>query len=131
MVYIDDEGIMYIANDLNIDINKLNNYLDNELVFDPIELKRLLFPRKGPQSRIADGKELGMARGTTYAITHSVVYGIVYEDKIRYVGTTKHYKERIRQHIKKRPFLSEDNFIILMEAADDRHAHEREFINKL
>lgn len=39
-----------------------------------------------------------------------IVYGIIHEGKLKYIGSTKNFPLRI---IKKRPFLTKDNFIII------------------
>jgi predicted GIY-YIG superfamily endonuclease len=60
-----------------------------------------------------------MARKTVYTKVQVVVYGIISEGKIKYVGSTSRYEERIKEHIKKRPFLDSKDFIILKEIDDD------------
>ena len=46
---------------------------------------------------------------------NEVIYGIVSEGIVKYVGCTQNYEKRMKQHIKKRPFLSCNNFIILKQ----------------
>jgi hypothetical protein len=41
------------------------------------------------------------------------------EGKIKYVGSSKNFYERIKQHIRKRPFLEEKDFVILKEVPYD------------
>ena len=54
-----------------------------------------------------------------------VVYGIVSEGVVKYVGSTKHYQERIKEHILKRPFLTSNNFIILKRVElNERFSYE-------
>lgn len=115
-----DEGLIeksdnkiVVQNKLNIDVLLLKSYLDNNR-FDPVELKQLLF-EDNEQTKTNLAKELGISRASIYLDQHTVVYAICSEGKIKYIGTTTHYEDRINQHIKKRPFLTPSNFIVLVD----------------
>ena len=102
-----------VCNSLNIDVVLLKSYLDNNR-FDPVELKQLLF-EDSEQTKTDLAKELGVSRASIYLDQHTVIYAICSEGKIKYIGTTTHYEDRINQHIKKRPFLTPSNFIVLVD----------------
>lgn len=115
-----DEGLIEksdnkiaVQNKLNIDVLLLKSYLDNNR-FDPVELKQLLF-EDSEQTKTDLAKELGVSRASIYLDQHTVIYAICSEGKIKYIGTTTHYEDRINQHIKKRPFLTPSNFIVLVD----------------
>lgn len=103
-----------VVNKLNLNIEILKNYLDTNNDFDPIALKMLLFPQHY-DSRKSAGEDLGYSREGTYQLPHGIVYGIISEGKIKYIGTTKHFERRIKEHIKKRPFLKPEDFCILVD----------------
>ena len=128
LVFVNELKQVSVQNPLNINVDVLRNYLDEHFhEFNAIKLKEILF---GPSvSKFVSGKELGMSRDTIYKKNNGVVYGIVYEGKLRYVGVTDYFDSRRKQHIHKRPFLTEDNFIILSEPAS--FEMEKSLINLL
>lgn len=115
LVSINEEGIVAVRNELNIDVEKLRGYLDAEKVFNPVKLRELLFTMSPYITKKDIAKELKIAKGTMYLDDHSVVYGIYSEGKLKYIGTTQHFDNRVAAHIKKRPFLTPANFIILAD----------------
>lgn len=116
LLSIDENNILVVNNILNINVEVLKEYLDTSMDnFDPIQLKYVLF-NDNTVTKTQLAKEMGISRASLYLDNHSVVYGIQSEGKIKYIGTTSHYEDRIAQHIKKRPFLTPSNFLIL---ADD------------
>lgn len=42
-----------------------------------------------------------------------VIYGIVVQGELKYVGSTESLKNRMIDHINKRPFLTKKNFVVL------------------
>lgn len=104
-----------VNNPLNIDVDLLKDYLlEHNDDFNAIELNKILFEVNMSKKEI--GKQLQMSRGTTYKKRRQVVYGITdNEGVLKYVGVTDYYDERVRQHIKKRPYLNQKNFIILLD----------------
>lgn len=113
LVALDEKNNIIVNNVLEIDIQELKYYLDTHSEINIVELKTLLFGVSANKTELA--KELGVSRASLYFDDCSVVYGIQSEGKIKYIGTTSHFKNRIQQHIKKRPFLSPSNFLILRE----------------
>lgn len=120
LVSLNDDNIINVKNELNIDVDLLRDYLDNYInKFDAVQLRFILFDDiKGEISKTQLAKEMGLSRNSLYTDNHSVIYAIHSEGKIKYIGTTSHYRDRIAQHIKKRPFLTSANFLILVEDTD-------------
>lgn len=48
-------------------------------------------------------------------VNKAIIYGIISEGIIKYVGSTQNYQHRREQHIQKRPYLTFGNFVILQE----------------
>lgn len=46
-------------------------------------------------NKVELAKELKIARSSLYLDNHSVVYGILSEGRIKYIGTTDHFEDRI------------------------------------
>ena len=114
LIVLDNEDVLTVKNSLNIDIEKLKQYLDTAIDFNAVDLKKWLF--SSDENNIAKiARELKMSRSSMYLDKHSVVYAIQSEGRIKYIGTTKHYEDRIQQHIKIRPFLTPSNFLILAD----------------
>ena len=131
IIKLDDNDILTISNPLNIDKNELKAYLEMTDSFNSMGLKEHLFGVSS-QTKVKEAKELGASRASLYLDDHSVVYGIQSEGKIKYIGTTAHFEDRIQQHIKKRPFLTPSNFVILVDNSGiSSHDMERELIHLL
>lgn len=61
-----------------------------------------------------------------------VIYAIVFDGVVKYVGVTKHFSARKGQHMRKRPFLQDSNFIILKYCGlGPSFEHERQLIKLL
>lgn len=116
IISIDESGMLLVNNDLDIDVSLLREYLkESNFSFDVLRMKELLFPIVKAQTKTEIANELGVSRTSLYTDDHVVVYGICSEGKIKYIGTTKHYQDRINQHINNRPFLNSSNFVILAD----------------
>ena len=113
LIELSDNNVVLVNNPLNIDVDILRYYLDTHENIDLVELKEALFGVSIDRNALI--KELNIARSSLYLDKTKVVYGIISEGKIKYIGTTEHLKDRIQQHIKKRPFLTPANFIILKD----------------
>lgn len=129
LIIIDENDIVHVSNKLDINVNKLNYILTLYPGINVLTLKEKLF---GPVDNISEAaKELGLSRTSIYHCKNSkmVVYGIISEGIVKYIGSTKCYEERIKQHILNRPFLTNSNFIILKEIDEnDRFFQERQLI---
>ena len=93
IIELDEENRLQVHNPLNIDVVKLQEYLNECEEFNPVDLKAYLF--RPAESKAAAARELGMSRAQMYVDYASVVYGICSEGKIKYVGTTAHFERRI------------------------------------
>ena len=116
----DENDLIFVSNPLNIDLNKLKNYLDQNETINLLELKYYLFGTQENETKKDLAKQLGVSRSSLYLDEHSVVYAIQSEGRIKYIGTTQHFEDRIRQHIKKRPFLTPNNFLILVDNSNSQ-----------
>ena len=114
LISLDDNNIVTVLNPLNINVADLRSYLEMAQSFNPQELKECLFGLSSETIK-NQAKELKMSRTSLYLDDNGVVYGIVSEGKIKYIGTSAHFEYRIQQHIKKRPFLKPSDFVILAE----------------
>ena len=131
-----DNNILNVSNTMDIDVDLLRDILTQHPGINAVELKKQLIKQEeAVESSVIDlAKELHMSRSAIYNYQHTkmVVYGIISEGIIKYIGSTKNYEERIKQHMLNRPFLSRNNFIILKEITDnDRFLHERVLIQIL
>lgn len=120
-----DEGIVIthrdfieVKNDLNLNVRKITDYLcENIYRFDAIQLYNKLY-EDNHLSRREIGEKLGMARQTIYNDNCNVVYGIVYNSELKYIGSTCHYKQTCQQLIREDKFpveLTQENFIVLLD----------------
>ena len=130
LVSIDNRKCFVVKNELDIDVYLLRRVLNNDPNISPIGLKEKLFSIKENVTDTAE--EFNVSRGTIYHYLdqNMVVYGIISEGIIKYIGSTKNYEERKKQHILKRPFLTPSNFVILKHITEnDRFTLERELIH--
>lgn len=130
LVSIDERKCIVVKNELDIDVRLLQKILNSDPNINAIELKEKLFSIK--ENIIDIAEEFNVSRSTVYHYLSQdmVVYGIVSEGMIKYIGSTKNYEERMKQHILKRPFLTPSNFIILKQITEnDRFTLERELIH--
>lgn len=62
-------------------------------------------------------------------VINCIIYGILSEGIIKYVGSTDNFELRKEQHMRKRPFLNVNSFVILKEVPlKDKLKVEKEFI---
>lgn len=130
--------ILIIKNPLELNVKKVreyleqnNNYIANYQDFIYYINDYCYNNRKQVNNRQII-KKLKMSKQTYYDHKEATLYGIIYENELKYIGQTYTYKHRIRQHISNRPFLSEENFIILKKNIQgDPHEIERYLIEVL
>lgn len=114
-IEIDNEGYVFVDNSLNILEDELriilekNNYKIEDIV------KLVEDSEKYTKTELA--RKLHMSRMALYQEETKpdfcVVYGIISEGILKYIGSSDRYDERIKEHILKRPFLTRDNFCVL------------------
>lgn len=131
LVCIDDKKIITVENELDIDIYELQKILNNNPTISPVELRNKLFKTQDNTVQTIM-QDLNICKSSAYHYLQQnvVVYGIVSEGIIKYIGTTKNYEERMKQHILKRRFLTPNNFIILKKISEnDKFTIERDLIH--
>lgn len=62
----------------------------------------------------------------------AIIYAIIEDGIVKYVGQTENYENRKLQHMKKREWLKENNFIILTKTSiQNKSLYERMFIKAI
>lgn len=109
--------LLFVKNPLNLKENKLQEYFiknNNDIINFKEFLSQIcdesLNLKINTQEMI---NQLHVSNSTYYENKENIVYGIIYNHELKYIGKTDNYKRRMNQHIKIRPFLTEENFIIL------------------
>ena len=131
IIEVDDKNILTVKNTLELDIDILKNLLIENPLISAIELEKIFFSNNNKNDIM---NNLQISYGNYYGEQkyESVVYGIISEGIIKYVGCTKRYDERMKEHIRKRPFLTTGNFVILKRInSNDKFNYERQLINIL
>lgn len=134
LIFLDENNIVSVKNELNINVNVLAEILTTNPNANVLYLKNKLFQNEDNSNKTAaeEAEELNISVSTFYNCQKErfVVYGIISEGVIKYVGSTKCYENRIKQHILTRPFLNMSNFIILKEVTEEnRFFEERQLIS--
>lgn len=136
LIVIEDK-IIQVDNVFNIDIKKLRDILNNNpnytlqtLVNELIAVEDSKWsPRKISVYCNVSEKHLEQEENKD---DKCIIYGIMSEGVIKYVGSTDNFTERKDQHIRKRPFLNYNSFIVLKEVSpSERFQVEKEMIQTL
>jgi len=124
-IKINDDNILFVENSLDLDVDLLRKILEKTPDISAAQLEDIFFNNK-------DNKEVLVNIEDDFLGEDRVVYGIISEGVIKYIGSTKEYEERIKQHIRKRTFLTSNNFIVLKYVkAQDRFNYEKQLIKIL
>jgi len=105
-----------VKNEYNIDKNILKDFLQNNSNYT---YESLLFVLNLPfNSRKEIEEKYGISVKTlkneeSKDSNFCYIYGIVVNGELEYVGSTNNFEIRKKQHILRRPFLKDENFIIL------------------
>lgn len=105
-----------VKNEYDIDKNILKNFLQNNSNYT---YEALLFVLSLPfNNRKEIEEKYGISVKTlkneeTKDNNFCYIYGIVTDGVLEYVGSTNNFEVRKKQHILRRPFLKDENFIIL------------------
>ena len=133
-IVIDKGSSIEVKNILDLDLERLRVILyQNSYGLD--ELFKLA--EGSEECNITEAsKSLGISRASYHLERNKeedcIIYGIISEGTLKYVGSTELYSERIAQHIRKRPFLKQENFCILKRVSfKDKLAFERSLIKTL
>ena len=128
IIELDEDGNVIILEEIDVDKDLLRQILIEAPNIDVVDLNfRLNGQLKEVDSVYNLSDLIDVPTSTIYVNRNSecVVYGIVSEGVVKYIGSTKHYQERIKEHILKRPFLTSNNFIILKRVGlNERFSYE-------
>ena len=128
IIELDEDNNVIILEEIDVDKDLLCQILTETPNIDVVDLNFRLNGQLKEVDSVYDLSDLiDVPTSTIYANKNSecVVYGIVSEGVVKYVGSTKHYQERIKEHILKRPFLTSNNFIILKRVElNERFSYE-------
>lgn len=128
IIELDEDNNVIILEEIDVDKDLLRQILTETPNIDVVDLNFRLNGQLKEVDSVYDLSDLiDVPTSTIYANKNSecVVYGIVSEGVVKYVGSTKHYQERIKEHILKRPFLTSNNFIILKRVElNERFSYE-------
>ena len=128
IIELDEDNNVIVLEEIDVDKDLLRQILTETPNIDVVDLNFRLNGQLKEVDSVYDLSDLiDVPTSTIYANKNSecVVYGIVSEGVVKYVGSTKHYQERIKEHIWKRPFLTSNNFIILKRVElNERFSYE-------
>lgn len=128
IIELDEDNNVIVLEEIDVDKDLLRQILTETPNIDVVDLNFRLNGQLKEVDSVYDLSDLiDVPTSTIYANKNSecVVYGIVSEGVVKYVGSTKHYQERIKEHILKRPFLTSNNFIILKRVElNERFSYE-------
>lgn len=128
IIELDEDNNVIVLEEIDVDKDLLRQILTETPNIDVVDLNFRLNGELKEVDSVYDLSDLiDVPTSTIYANKNSecVVYGIVSEGVVKYVGSTKHYQERIKEHILKRPFLTSNNFIILKRVElNERFSYE-------
>lgn len=128
IIELDEDNNVIILEEIDVDKDLLRQILTETPNIDVVDLNFRLNGQLKEVDSVYDLSDLiDVPTSTIYVNKNSecVVYGIVSEGVVKYVGSTKHYQERIKEHILKRPFLTSNNFIILKRVGlNERFSYE-------
>ncbi len=128
IIELDEDNNVIVLEEIDVDKDLLRQILTETPNIDVVDLNFRLNGQLKEVDSVYDLSDLiDVPTSTIYVNKNSecVVYGIVSEGVVKYVGSTKHYQERIKEHILKRPFLTSNNFIILKRVGlNERFSYE-------
>ena len=134
IITITPSETIIVKNEYNIDKNVLKNFLQNNSNYSYEALLSIL---KLPfNNRKEIEKKYGISVKTlkneeTKDDNFCYIYGIVIDGVLEYVGSTNNLELRKKQHILRRPFLKNENFIILKKLSSQDKLDEEKLNIKL
>ena len=134
IITITPSETIIVKNEYNIDKNVLKNFLQNNSNYSYEALLSIL---KLPFSNRKEiEKKYGISVKTlkneeTKDDNFCYIYGIVIDGVLEYVGSTNNLELRKKQHISRRPFLKDENFIILKKLSSQDKLDEEKLNIKL
>lgn len=123
-----------VKNEYNIDKDILRNFLQNNSnytyeallsVLDlPFNNRKEIEEKYGISVRTLKNEE-------TKDNNFCYIYGIVVNEILEYIGSTNNFELRKKQHILRRPFLKDENFVILKKLSSQDKLDEEKLNIKL
>lgn len=113
-VDIDDLGVVHVDNVLHLNVEEMKPFLN------PQYNRTIEIDKKEIQKQAIEEMNRNV-----------IIYGIISEGTLKYVGSTFRYLERMREHMLKRPFLKEQNFIILQEVSERERFRKEDALIKM
>lgn len=134
IITITPSETIIIKNEYNIDKNILKNFLQNNSNYTyeallsilnlPFNNRKEIEERYGISVKTLKNEE-------TKDNNFCYIYGIVINGELEYVGSTNNLELRKKQHILRRPFLKDENFIILKKLSSQDKLDEEKLNIKL
>lgn len=134
IITITSSETIIVKNEYNIDKNVLKNFLQNNSNYSyetllsilklPFNNRKEIEERYGISVKTLKNEE-------TKDDNFCYIYGIVINGVLEYVGSTNNLELRKKQHILRRPFLKDENFIILKKLSSQDKLDEEKLNIKL
>ncbi len=123
-----------VKNEYNIDKNVLKNFLQNNSNYSYEALLSILKLPFNNRKEIEEKYGISvktLKNEETKDDNFCYIYGIVIDGVLEYVGSTNNLELRKKQHILRRPFLKDENFIILKKLSSQDKLDEEKLNIKL
>ncbi len=134
IITITPSETIIVKNEYNIDKNVLKNFLQNNSNYSYETLLSILKLPFNNRKEIEEKYGISvktLKNEETKDDNFCYIYGIVINGILEYVGSTNNLELRKKQHILRRPFLKDENFIILKKLSSQDKLDEEKLNIKL
>lgn len=134
IITITPSETIIVKNEYNIDKNVLKNFLQNNSNYSYEALLSILKLPFNNRKEIEEKYGISvktLKNEETKDDNFCYIYGIVIDGVLEYVGSTNNLELRKKQHILRRPFLKNENFIILKKLSSQDKLDEEKLNIKL
>ena len=134
IITITPSETIVVKNEYNIDKNVLKNFLQNNSNYSYESLLSILKLPFNNRKEIEEKYGISvktLKNEETKDDNFCYIYGIVINGVLEYVGSTNNLELRKKQHILRRPFLKDENFIILKKLSSQDKLDEEKLNIKL
>lgn len=134
IITITPSETIIVKNEYNIDKNVLKNFLQNNSNYSYEALLSILKLPFNNRKEIEEKYGISvktLKNEETKDDNFCYIYGIVIDGVLEYVGSTNNLELRKKQHILRRPFLKDENFIILKKLSSQDKLDEEKLNIKL
>lgn len=134
IITITPSETIIVKNEYNIDKNVLKNFLQNNSNYSYEALLSILKLPFNNRKEIEEKYGISvktLKNEETKDDNFCYIYGIVINGVLEYVGSTNNLELRKKQHILRRPFLKDENFIILKKLSSQDKLDEEKLNIKL